>query len=76
MVCAFAARADAATTAMFASAPDAKLKDLELTNLTLATVIYGTVRNAFERGLAGQDVDLLRRNLADMCRAYLSVVSD
>ena len=76
LVHAFAARADAATAAMFASASDVTLADVAVTNLTLATVIYGTVRNAFERGLPGGDADALRRNLVRMCRAYLSATAD
>lgn len=72
---AFAARADAATTAMFASAHDILLVDVAETNLMLASVIYGTVRNAFERGLVDGDAEVLRRNLATMCRAYLAGLS-
>ncbi|MBY5971206.1 TetR/AcrR family transcriptional regulator [Ferrimonas balearica] len=68
----FAARADAATTAMFASARDMAGRDAQALNLTLAAVIYGTVRNAFERGLSDKDARRLRRNLADMCQAYLA----
>lgn len=72
---AFAARVDAATADMFASASDATLADVEATNLTLVTVIYGTVRNAFERGLPEKETDELRRNLVAMCRAYLANLS-
>jgi AcrR family transcriptional regulator len=71
---AFAARADAATTDMFASASGVALADVKKTNLTLATVIYGTVRNAFERGLSERDAEELRRNLAAMCQAYLEAL--
>lgn len=72
---AFAARVDEATAKMFASASDVALADVKTTNLTLATVIYGTVRNAFERGLPAKETDELRRNLAAMCRAYLASLS-
>jgi len=72
---AFAARVDAATTDMFASASDVTLTDAKKTNLTLATVIYGTVRNVFERGLSKGDAEELRRNLAVMCQAYLEGLS-
>ena len=71
----FAARADAATTAMFASARDFGSEDVNALNLTLASGIYGTVRNAFERGLSDKDAKTLRRNLADMCRAFLAIAS-
>lgn len=68
----FAARVDAATLAMFASASDAKERDLASVNLTLVTVIFGTVRNAFERNLPPPAVEALRGQLAWMCRAYLA----
>lgn len=73
---AFAARVDAATADMLASASDVTLADIEATNLTLVTVIYGTVRNAFERGLPEKEADELRRNLVAMCRAYLASLSN
>ncbi|WP_410216702.1 hypothetical protein [Paracoccus sp. (in: a-proteobacteria)] len=47
---AFAVRADAARTAMLSSAPDVALADAGQSNLTLTSLIYGTVRNALERG--------------------------
>ncbi len=69
---AFARRVDAATTAMFASAADVTLKDLEGVNLTLLTVIFGTVRNAFERNLSNSAAQDLQRQLVLMCRAYVA----
>jgi AcrR family transcriptional regulator len=72
---AFAARADAATIAMLASASDASFADLESINRTLVTVIFGAVRNAFERGLSGPRADDLRRQLVIMCRAYLQTTT-
>lgn len=75
MIHAFAARVDTATSAMFASASDARLADVAATNLTLVTVIFGTVRNAFERALSPAEAEALRRNLVVMCRAYLRSVS-
>ena len=71
LVHAFAERVDRATAEMFASAPDIPLKDPPRTNLILATVIYGTVRNAFERGLSPRETADLRQDLATMCRAYV-----
>lgn len=71
MIGAFARRVDAATSAMLASAPDARLGDLEAVNLALVTVIFGTVRHAFERGLTGAEADALRVQVVRMCRAYL-----
>ncbi|MCJ2184919.1 hypothetical protein MTR62_19840 [Novosphingobium sp. 1949] len=53
LVHAFAQRADAATHAMLASACDLPPVDVRAINLTLTSVIYGTARNAFERGVAG-----------------------
>lgn len=71
----FATRVDKATENMFASASDIALTDVGMTNLTLTTVIYGTVRNAFERDLPAKETDSLRRNLVVMCRAYLENLS-
>src|SRR5690554_4466716 len=67
---AFASRVDAATMAMLDSASDARFADLENANLALTTVIFGTVRSAFERNLSETAADALRRQLIAMCRAY------
>ena len=72
---AFAARVDAATAAMLASACDAEFADLQSVNLTLVTVIFGTVRNAFERNLPPAAVVILQRRLLSMCRSYLRVAA-
>nr|WP_307354512.1 TetR/AcrR family transcriptional regulator [Azospirillum picis] len=68
----FAARVDAATLAMLASASDWTGQDLAGINLTLVTVIFGTVRNAFERNLPPAAIETLRDHLLRMCHAYLS----
>ena len=60
---------------MLASARDAIFADLESVNLTLVTVIFGTVRNAFERELSVSTAEGLRRELTMMCRAYLNVTA-
>jgi AcrR family transcriptional regulator len=67
----FAARTDAATTEMFASASDRNFPDIASVNRALVTVIFGTVRNSFERSHSEQEVNDLRRQLIAMCRAYL-----
>ncbi|WP_311273338.1 MULTISPECIES: hypothetical protein [unclassified Rhizobium] len=71
LIDAFAVRTDAATTAMLKTASDTTFANLESVNRTLVTVIFGTVRNAFERDLVGADAGDLRRQLLLMCRAYL-----
>jgi AcrR family transcriptional regulator len=71
LIDAFAKRADAATSAMLASATDATFTDLKGVNLTLVTVIFGAVRNAFERNLRPAETRKLRRQLVMMCRSYL-----
>jgi AcrR family transcriptional regulator len=68
---AFAGRVDAATAAMLASASDASFADIQSVNLTLVTVIFGAVRNAFERNLAAAADDALQLQLLLMCRSYL-----
>ncbi|WP_143434375.1 TetR family transcriptional regulator [Hydrogenophaga sp. H7] len=75
MIDAFASRANAATSAMLASASDATFTDLRNVNLTLVTVVFGAVRNAFERNLRPTEARKLRRQLVVMCRAYLESVA-
>ncbi|AKJ29205.1 TetR family transcriptional regulator [Caldimonas brevitalea] len=72
LIDAFARRVDAATMAMLESATDVTFKDLKGVNLTLLTVIFGTVRNAFERNLPSSAAQELQRQLVLMCRAYLT----
>ncbi|MAY62811.1 MAG: TetR family transcriptional regulator [Rhizobiales bacterium] len=67
----FARRADDATMAMLQTAADARFANIELVNRTLVTVVFGTVRNAFERNLEGARADAVRAELIRMCRAYL-----
>ena len=69
--CEFARRADDATMAMLQTAADARFANIELVNRTLVTVVFGTVRNAFERNLEGARADAVRAELIRMCRAYL-----
>lgn len=71
----FARRVDTATTAMLASASDVTFTDLPGVNLTLVTVIFGTVRNAFERNLTVTEADALQGQLVTMCCAYLREVA-
>ena len=73
LVEAFARRVDAATTTMLESAPDVTFGDLPMVNLTLVTVIFGTIRNAFERNLSQQAIDALQVELLAMCRAYVEL---
>lgn len=68
---AFASRVDAATGAMLASASDAAFAELGSVTLTLVTVIFGAVRNAFERNLDMEAARALHRQLTLMCRSYL-----
>jgi len=75
LIAAFATRVDAATTAMLASAPDMTTGGLETVNRTLLTVIFGTVRNAFERNLDEAATQELRRHLVAMCCALLDSTS-
>lgn len=71
LILAFAERTDAATARMLASASDRTFDDVVSVNRTLVTVIFGAVRNAFERGLSPEIAEDLRRQLLIMCRAYL-----
>ncbi|WP_127169310.1 TetR/AcrR family transcriptional regulator [Xanthomonas sp. BRIP62415] len=71
LIDAFATRVDAATTAMIRSAEDASFTDAPSVNLTLVTVIFGTIRNAFERNLRPREIEKLRGEVQRMCIAYL-----
>ncbi len=71
---AFARRMDAATLAMFSSASDASCINLTLINTTLLSVIFGTVRNVFERGLPAAQEAAIRDQLTMMCLSYLESV--
>lgn len=71
LINAFAARADAATKAMLASAQDLDTQGLESMTRTLLTVIFGSVRNAFERNLDETAAGEFCRHLAVMCGALL-----
>lgn len=72
----FSARVDAATTAMFAQASDLPPEDAVAINLTLTTVIYGSIRNAFERELDMAQIAVLKARLTDMCCAWLTSVQN
>ncbi|WP_337268805.1 TetR/AcrR family transcriptional regulator [Oryzifoliimicrobium ureilyticus] len=72
---AFAKRVDAATLSMFDTAPQEAFADLPQVNLALLTVIFGTVRNAFERNLGGEAERALRGELKLMCKAYLTTAA-
>lgn len=72
LIKAFARRVDIATTAMLESAPDVSYSDLPLVNTTLLAVIFGTVRNVFERNLPASMQTNVREELTRMCLAYLN----
>ena len=71
LVAAFAARADAATAAMLASAPDVSFEDVPAVVLTLLSTIFGTVRSVFERALAPDEGKAVCEQLVLMCVGYL-----
>lgn len=71
LIDAFAKRMDAATLAMLESAPDADYADIDLVNVTLLSVIFGTVRNVFERNLTASKQSAIRQELMTMCLSYL-----
>lgn len=67
----FARRADAATAAMLASAPDVSFADMPAVVLTLLSTIFGTVRSAFERELPPGQAQAVCEQLVLMCTSYL-----
>jgi AcrR family transcriptional regulator len=69
---AFAKRTDAATIAMLQSARGASYTDIALVNVTLLSVIFGTVRNVFERNLPPSQQIAVRDQLITMCITYLT----
>ena len=74
LIDAFAKRMDVATRTMLSSAPNARYTDISLVIVTLLSVIFGTVRNVFERNLPPADQKAIREELRRMCLAYLSMV--
>ncbi|SKA35621.1 TetR/AcrR family transcriptional regulator [Consotaella salsifontis] len=64
-------RIEAATAAMFDSAPDAKFADLALVNLTFLTVLFGTVRSLFTRKMTEESERRVGDELSVMCLRYL-----
>jgi AcrR family transcriptional regulator len=70
---AFARRMDAATMAMLQSAPTAGYGDIALVNITFLSVIFGTVRNVFERNLPLPEQEAIREQLIRMCLSYLDM---
>ena len=71
LIDAFAKRMDAATIAMLETAPGANYANLELVNVSLLSVIFGTVRNVFERRLPEDQQAGIRSQLIMMCLSYL-----
>ncbi|PZU05823.1 MAG: TetR family transcriptional regulator [Sphingobium sp.] len=71
---AFSKRVDTASRSMLESAPGASFDDIELINTTLLSAIFGTIRNAFDRGLGPEDAAAVHRQLSKMCLAYLKSV--
>jgi AcrR family transcriptional regulator len=71
LIDAFAKRMDAATIAMLKSAPDASYSNIDLVNVTLLSVIFGTVRNVFERNLVASEQAAIQQQLMAMCLSYL-----
>lgn len=67
----FARRVDAATTTMLSTASDASFTNLKTVNLMLVSVIFGTVRNVFERDLPIEATRELQGHLVTMCLSYL-----
>ncbi|MFN7092111.1 MAG: TetR/AcrR family transcriptional regulator [Allorhizobium sp.] len=71
----FARRVDKATIAMLETASDMRFADLKTINRTLVTVIFGAVRNAFERELADTEAAAVMQQLVLMCRRYVDGLS-
>lgn len=60
---------------MLSDAADARFEDLAAVHLTLVTVIFGGVRNAFKRNLNAAAIDALQGQSLLMCRADASNAS-
>jgi AcrR family transcriptional regulator len=75
LINAFAIRMERATSAMLITAPTAHYANLDLVNNTLLSVIFGTVRNVFERGVPAELQTGIQSQLVAMCLSYLECVS-
>lgn len=71
LIQAFVKRMDAATMSLLQSAPTATYANIALVNVTLLSVIFGTVRNVFERNLPIPEQHAVREQLIVMCLSYL-----
>lgn len=71
LIHAFAMRMDQTTSAMLITAPTAHYANLDLVNNTLLSVIFGTVRNVFERNMPTELQADIRSQLVAMCLSYL-----
>lgn len=71
LIQAFALRMERATSAMLVTAPAADYPNLDLVNNTLLSVIFGTVRNVFERSMPVELQADIRCQLVAMCLSYL-----
>lgn len=67
----FAMRMDRATSAMLVTAPNARYANVDLVINTLLSVIFGTVRNVFERNMPRELQADIRNQLVSMCLSYL-----
>lgn len=76
LIDAFARRMDAATGAMLESAPIVNYADIDLVKITLLSVIFGTVRNVFERNLPAHEQVAIREQVIRMCVSYLSSLDE
>jgi len=56
---------------MLVTAPTAHYASLDLVNSTLLSVIFGTVRNVFERSMPAELQADIRSQLVAMCLSYL-----
>lgn len=71
LIAAFAERMERATAAMLVTALNAHYADVDLVNATLLSVVFGTVRNVFERNIPETLQANIRRQLIVMCLSYL-----
>jgi AcrR family transcriptional regulator len=71
LITAFAERKDRVAKIMLATAPNANYAGLELVNCTPLSVIFGSVRNAFERSMPAMLQTEIRNQLVAMCQSHL-----
>lgn len=74
LIATFAQRVETITAAMLSSAADVSFADLPTVVFMLLSMMFGTVRNVFERELDAAKEEIVYEQMVVMCVSYLETV--